>query len=260
MPPVLAIVCVLVAAAQVVAPPTLVANIDLAKAFHARSAWRFIAVQGPTIADPDEGPLPGKVYPCLSKTTAFHCDVPLPSPPPNPPNPDAVWTPHYLIEARVVFPEGPSAPPLLLVETADLPIFDGNQDILTQVLAYRQATDQFTQIYSYVTGHNNNEEVRFVTSRPLRGSIISAEPTSNSPYGYWMTVNRLTSAYTYKQVLRYRSATRYRDGNPLAAIDSEMPSIEERLGLWRPGSPMPLPARSCPRPRLVHMELWCDQG
>ena len=31
------------------------------------------------------------------------------------------------------------------------------------------------------------------------------------------------------------------DGNPPAVIDSEMPNIEERLGLWRPGQRLPTP-------------------
>ena len=76
------------------------------------------------------------------------------------------------------------------------------------------------------------------------------------PYGYWIVVNSLTPAGNYRQVLRYRSATLYNDGNPLAVIDSEMPNIERRLGLWAPGQPLPTPAR-CAKPRLVKLELWC---
>jgi hypothetical protein len=62
----------------------------------------------------------------------------------------------------------------------------------------------------------------------------------------------------FKEVLRYRSATQYGDGNPLAVIDSEMPNMAQRLGLWKPGAPMPLPARACPKPHLVRMALWCE--
>jgi hypothetical protein len=118
--------------------------------------------------------------------------------------------------------------------------------------------DQFTRIYGRTTGRNNNQDVRFMSSGPLAGGVISAEPTKNSPYAFWITVNRLTPGYTYEQVLRYRSATRYNDGNSLAVIDSEMPNIQRRLGLWKDGSPLPLPARACRKPRLVKMELWCD--
>jgi len=41
-------------------------------------------------------------------------------------------------------------------------------------------------------------------------------------------------------------------------LDSEMANIESRLGLWRPGAPLPLPAAPCPKPRLAGMELWCN--
>ncbi len=37
----------------------------------------------------------------------------------------------------------------------------------------------------------------------------------------------------YHQIMRYRGATRYGDGNPLAVIDSEMPGLWHRLGLMR---------------------------
>lgn len=63
----------------------------------------------------------------------------------------------------------------------------------------------------------------------------------------------------FKQVLRYRSATRYGDGNPLAVIDSEMPNMAQRLGLWNPGALLPLPAGACPSPHLVGLALWCVQ-
>jgi hypothetical protein len=36
-----------------------------------------------------------------------------------------------------------------------------------------------------------------------------------------------------------------------------MPNIQQRLGLWHPGQALPLPARGCPRPRLIDHELWC---
>ncbi len=45
----------------------------------------------------------------------------------------------------------------------------------------------------------------------------------------------------YSRIPRYRSATLYNDGNPLAVVDSEMPNIGERLGLRRPGAPLPAP-------------------
>ena len=134
---------------------------------------------------------------------------------------------------------------------------DGDQLVLTQALTYRRATNKFLQVLRVTTGENNNQETRYVDSGPLQGDIVSVELTQNAPYGYWVSVNALVPAYTYKQVLRYRSVTRYNDGNTLAVIDSEMPSIQWRLGAWHPGKPLPLPAKGCAMPHLIGMELWC---
>jgi hypothetical protein len=117
---------------------------------------------------------------------------------------------------------------------------------------------RFERIHFHDVGAYNNDEVRFIEDGPLRGAVISAEPTEDAPFGYWVTVSRFTPQRTYRQVLRYRSATHYGDGNSLAVIDSEMPNIERRLGLWKPGSLLPLPdGKSCLKSRLKHMELWC---
>ena len=138
---------------------------------------------------------------------------------------------------------------------------DGDQVVATQLVAYDVRQDAFRRVYARSTGHNNNQEVRFVTAGPLRGSVISVEPQDHLPYGYWIVVERLSPAGAYRQALRYRSATLYNDGNSLAVIDSEMPSIERRLGLWRPGMLLPTPDTSggkpCPKPSMRHAELWC---
>jgi hypothetical protein len=144
------------------------------------------------------------------------------------------------------------------VQTASVHSGDGDQLVFTQALAYRRDTDKFVRVYSHSTGRNNNQEVRFIAAGPLKGDIVAAEPTEKAPYGFWISVSSLASVDTYKEVLRYRSATRYGDGNPLAVIDSEMPGIEQRLGVWRPGLPLPLPAGACPKPRLKEMALWCS--
>jgi hypothetical protein len=125
------------------------------------------------------------------------------------------------------------------------------------VLAYRADGDRFERIYERVTGHNNNQEVRYIATGPLKGDIVSVEPTQDAPFGFWVVVNAPANG-SFKEVLRYRSATRYGDGNPLAVIDSEMPNMAQRLGLWKPGTPLPLPTRACPKPHLVRMALWCE--
>ncbi|GAA3267178.1 hypothetical protein GCM10020258_37110 [Sphingomonas yabuuchiae] len=90
--------------------------------------------------------------------------------------------------------------------------------------------------------------MRFIVQGPLRGAIVSAVPTSDAPFGYWITVNRMNAGGRYAQVLHYRSGTRYGDGNQLAAIDSEMPETLRRLKLWQPGQPLPCPIAPAPNP------------
>jgi len=233
--------------------------VDLQAPFAARSPWRLIVTQGPLMEDYGGNPAPGLLDLCLRKGPAGPCvRGPISATPPA----GQDWGPHYLQKAQPVYPHGRSAPPLLEIVTASLHAGDGGQVVVTQLLRYDRAADAFERVYLHDTGSNNNQEVRFVESGPLRGDVISAEPTGDAPYGYWITVNSPASTGAYRQILRYRSATRYEDGNALAVIDSEMPNTLHRLSLWRPGRPLPLPAgaaKTCPDPRLVKMELWCAE-
>ena len=241
---------------------SVISNIDLSKPFSTGEPWRFIAKQGPPVsgdetASGDEQP--GRIQLCLQETPSAPCDPQLLT---------ALYAassaddysaqPHYLDAVKIVYPRGSTDPPLLFVQTASLQSANGNQVVLTQVLAYENSQKRFARVYQYTTGRNNNQEVRYIGTGRLRGDIISVEPTENAPYGYWVTVNVLTPQYTYKTLLRYRSATHYGDNNPLAVIDSEMPNIQQRLGYWKSGMALPLPSGACPTPRLIHMELWCN--
>jgi hypothetical protein len=236
-------------------------DIDLSKPFDTRSPWHFLASQEPSVTDSVTGTvLPGLIHFCLRAGPTAQCDPPVAIPQPPAPMPADAWEPHYLNHAGVVYSRGRGSP-LFLVKAASDRSANGNQAIFTGVLAYHRSNDRFEQIYAHVTFRNNNQEDRFITSGPLQGSVISVEPTSNAPFAYWVTVHELESTLAYKQVLRYRSATRYADGNRLPVIDSEMPNIELRLGLWHPGLPLPVPAspaHPCPNPRLSHTALWCS--
>ncbi|MGZ3375356.1 MAG: hypothetical protein ACXU8S_02050 [Phenylobacterium sp.] len=171
---------------------------------------------------------------------------------------DPDWSPRYLLAAAPVYPQGRKAAALFEIVTASQHSGDGDQIVVTELLRYDHSRDAFRRIYLHSAPHNHNEEVRFITDGPLRGAVISAEPAGAAPFGYWVTVNRFTPARAYRQALRYRSATRYNDGNPLAVIDSEMPNLQQRLGLWKPGAPLPLPTdKPCPSPHLKRSELWC---
>ena len=212
--------------------------------------------------DHGDNDAPGALTLCLRVGPSGPCVSGPVTPPLNTkPSYYPAWEPHYLRTAKVVYPRGSQAPPLLLIVTGSLYSGDGDQIVATQLLAYDARQDTFRRVYAQSTGHNNNEEIRFVSEGPLRGSMISAEPQEHLPYGFWIVVKRLTPKGAYRKVLRYRSATLYNDGNPLAVIDSEMPNIEKRLGLWRPGQRLPTPDTSggkpCFRPSLRHTELWC---
>lgn len=215
-------------------------------------------MQGPAQPDEGFGPIPGIIKFCLKRGQDRGCSPSVAETPPPPPGYAEIWHPRYLIEARIVYPRGRLAAPLLLVRSGGSIAANGNQPIFTQILAYRRAADRFERVFSQLVGRNNNEEVRFTESGSMRGDVIVAAPAQQSPWGYWVTVSRLDPSYRYRQVLRYRSATAYGDSNPLPVIDSEMPNIQQRLGLWHPGQPLPIPAKGCPKPRLIRMELWCS--
>ncbi len=244
-------------AAPATAPHTI-ASVDLAKPFGTHAPWRFIATQGPAVPDPQSvsGDAPGAVTPCLTPDAGKTC---LPDAKAalrrEPGKDDFLSEPHYVFGADVVRTQDDR--PLLLLSLGSLHTGDGDQLVGTQVYAYDRAHDGFVLAYSRVTGNNNNQDLRFMSDGPLRGDIVTAEPTSDAPFAYWVTVNRMAAGGDFREVLRYRSATRYNDGNPLAVIDAEMPNIEQRLGVWKPGMPLPLPKRGCEKPHRVKTVLWC---
>lgn len=238
-------------------------QLDLSKAFHTRSAWRLTVTEGAAVEDYGGNPAPGPLTLCLLNGASGPCVSAPVTPTVRVAKPgEPAWEPHYLLSASIVYPRGPKDSPLLLIQTGSLNSGDGDQLITTQLIAYDARHDGFRRVYERSTGRNNNQEVRFVSRGPLRGAVISATPQEHSPYGYWIVVDRLTERGEYRQSLRYPSATRYNDGNPLAVIDSEMPVIQQRLGLWKPGQPIPTPvgvgANTCPKPTLRRGELWCD--
>ena len=252
---------VLISGAAATAPaPTRLLDLDLTRAFQTRSPWRFTADQGSPVADPigEEDSVPGPVRLCLRHAGSPICDPTLSNDMRKSGPRDDFSDAHALLDAKVVHPRGPTGGALLIVKTGSVRSGDGDQLVLVQALAYRRDQDRFERVYRLATGRNNNQDIRYVDAGPLRGDIISVEPTENAPFGFWVRVDALTPAYTYRQVLRYRSATHYNDGDALAVIDSEMPNIQRRLGVWRPGMPLPLPVKRCPKPHLIAMQLWCD--
>lgn len=239
----------------------VLSNIDLSRPFSTREPWHLITTQGsPVRGDdtPSGGEEPGVIRLCLQAIHSSPCDPQLLNPLRDASDANDFFVqPHYLNAAKIVYPRESTDQPVLLIQVSSLHSGDGDQRVSTQIFAYANAEERFARIYQHLTGKNNNQEVRYISSGALKGDIISVEPTQNAPYGYWVTVSELTPQYTYRTVLRYRSATHYGDNNPLKVIDSEMPNIEAHLGVWKSGMALPLPSGPCPKPRLIHMELWC---
>ena len=230
---------------------------DLSRPFATRSVWHLKAAQGAPVDFAGEK-APGEIDLCLTKAGSNTCDPQLRSVilPDAPSNPYA--RPHFLVSVDTVYPQGDANEPLLMIRSASLAGMNGDQLVLTQLLAYRPEMDEFFSVYEHVTGKNNDQEVRYVQEGPLRGSVISAEPTQDAPFGFWISVSGYVPGRSYQQIVKYRSATKYGDNNSLPVIDSEEIEIRKRLGLWRAGMALPLPTRQCLKPRLVRMELWCD--
>jgi len=242
-------------------PPPQSAQRDLTAPFHTRSLWRLVVTEGPPVKDYGDNDAPGALSLCLHRGPKGPC-IADPVTPPKWGSADddaSTWAPHYLLDTRVVNPRGPGQPPFLLIVTGSVYSGDGDQVVYIQLLAYDEVHDAFRRIYARGTGHNNNQEIRFIADGPLRGDVITVEPQDRRPFNYWITVEQLQADDTYRKVLRFLSATHYGDGNPMAVIDSEMPGILEHLGLWKRGDPLPVPAgKACAKPVLRHAELWCE--
>jgi hypothetical protein len=249
------------------AAPTMLASLDLSKSFHTRSVWTLQETQRPNVVGTEGDQVDGVITLCLRKGIAGACDQELLTAYPDQrfrgPASDIdlemlFSEPHGLEKPVILFPKGENHAPLLWVQTYSASSTDGNTSTFTQVLTYNRTEDRFFRIYDHLSeGSNNDQEIRFIDAGPMRGDIISVDPTSNAPFAFWIVVNALTPSLTYHEVLRYRSATRYGDGNMLSVIDSDMPNIQRRLGLWRIGLPLPIPASGCSQPRIIHDELWC---
>ena len=231
------------------------APLDLFRAFGLPPGWELLSHQGPPTEDAGGNPAPGQLHLCITSDGGRNCRPALDDLLHRTGTSSAFDTIHYLEAARIVR----AAPdrPLLWVQVASLHGGNGDQLVGRAALRYDRASQHFVAVYRRVTGRNNNQDVRFITAGKLRGAIVSAEPTRDAPFGFWITVDRPGPGGRYTPVLRYRSVTRYGDGNDLPVIDSDMPEMLRRLKLWRAGEAIPLPDQPCPRPHLINKALWC---
>jgi len=140
---------------------------------------------------------------------------------------------YHLLASRVVFAQpGDKAP---LVELQACSLHGGNGSCLksTFLFDYDRQHDAFRTVFFGATGTNNNQETRFIESGPLRGQVIVATPTLDAPYAYWVQIYKPGVSGPYLPAFKFRSRTRYADGNPLPVIDAEMPEILRRSGQGR---------------------------
>ena len=238
---------------------------DLTEIYHTRSPWQLVVTEGPMEKDYGDNDAPGKLTFCLYRRAGSPCiSAPVTPPLRDPATNDApAWAPHYLQSVRPVYPQGSGGRPLLMIVTGSLNAGNGDQVVATQLLKYDAAHDAFQRVFAQRVGRNNNQDIRFVERGPLMGSVITVEPQQKRPYGYWIVMLRPSAAGVYQPVMRYGSSTLYNDGNPLPVIDSKMPNILARLGMWKAGQPLPMPQPIdgkvvCPKPVLKRRELWCQ--
>ena len=236
----------------------VISHIDLAEPFQAKSQWTFVAVQ-------EDDPLPedldahGPISVCLVREAAVDCDQ-LFSEQKDVDEPSFDDTPYRLLAGSVVHIHSDQSSPLFLLKVCGPSAGNGSCKRATALYKYDKRTDRFTRVFFNLTGNNNNEGTRFVESGPLQGDVIVNYPTENAPYTYWIELFRAGDLGKYGQILRYRARTHYGDGNPLAVIDSEMPEILHRLGLWNVGDALPVPPRLPQGCKVLYMrqgQEWC---
>lgn len=226
-------------------------SLDLTHPFKTKTQWSFVAAILPgthfTGADSDvDG---GALAQCFVDGLAPHCTY-------GTPKSDFDWfaTPIELYSAEVVFQGANSTRPLLMVRTGSAPGANGGHSINTELFTYDRRVNKFKSVFFNGTGSNNNQETRFMDRGPLRADVIVAVPAGCC---YFIELYRPGASGRYASVLGYQGHTVYGDGNRLAVIDSEMPEILRRLGLWHKGDPLPVPREGC-IPVLRHGEEWCQ--
>jgi hypothetical protein len=242
---------------------SIVDDLDLTFPFATQGQWTFVVARLPgsrldAFLEPVDG---GSLAVCLVEQSTPHCKYTLP-----PSESSLSWfsVPVAFYSAQIVLPGLDRAHPLLLLSTGAASGANGGHAIYTQLFAYDRQRDQFESVFHNGVGSNNNQETRFVEHGPLRGDVIVAAPTESAPYGYWISVFPWNSSHPYSSIaLRYRSGTRYGDGNPLPVIDSEMPNILKHLGQWKSGDRLPIPGRM-PMDCTGHLYLrggeeWCER-
>lgn len=237
-------------------------QLNLTGSFNTRTHWTFLVARLPgSHLDGASGASVegGALAECFVNDAVPRCRYSMPRK-----GSSMAWfsTPVHFYVSKVVSSGKSHSEPLLLVKEGSAYGGDRGHLIFTELYAYNRADNIFKNVFYNTTGSNNNQETRFISHGPLGGDVIEAVPTSSPPYAYWVSVyDRSGNGGSFRLALRYRSVTRYGDGNRLAVIDSEMPNILKHFGKWVPGEPLPIPPHlpsGCARHLVLrHGEEWC---
>lgn len=241
---------------------TVLKYLDLTQPFDTVSPWALVVARDP--APPtDDLAMMGNDSPidvCWVKDRAAKCSEGR-----GYTNNNSLGTTNSLAAAAVVFAGPGQTQPLVILQAMSAHGMNGNASIGTTLFKYDNKIDGFREVFGNINngGTNNNAATRFVEHGPLQGDVIVDYPTGDAPYAYWIEVYAPGRSGQYACILRYRSITRYGDGNPLPVADSDMPEIMKRLGVWKPGDapPIPLHVPEACGPLVVHHgEEWCKTG
>jgi len=254
-------------AAKYKIPSEVVSHIELTAAFDTRTPWTLVITKQPDNDKPPREDLTdgeGAVTVCFVKQSKPDCS-------------DDTFLKRYAQQpiqlsfngerpfysvgfSEIVHARPDSQDPLLLVKARTLRYGNGDYWVSTLLYAYDRQSDSFRTVFYGLTARNRNESTRFIESGPLLGRVIVVTPTADAPYGYFVEVYRHSPGGDYRRVLKYRSRTRYGDGNSLPVIDAEMPEILRRFGLWKPGQELPVPdirPKGCSQLVLHKGAMWC---
>lgn len=245
----------------------VVAHLDLTQPFQTKSRWSFVAAKQPdeesSVEDGAGGRI-GAVSFCFVENGEPDCsqEMFLAKYREEKISFRSGEGPFYeLFAADVVFSGKGRTLPLLRVQSCTTHGFNGDCGVSTFLFAYDPKADRFRVVFFNILGRNNNQETRFIENGPLLGSVVVAYPGDYPLFTYFEEIYRRVSDGEYSRVLRYRGNTRYGDGNPLAVIDSEMPEMLRRLGLWKTGDALPVPPsppKGCTQFVMRKGVEWCD--
>jgi len=245
----------------------VITHLDLAQPFQTKSRWSLVAAKQPdeeSRAEDGAGNRTGAISLCFVKNDEPDCSEEMFLAKYREENIsfDSAPGPFYELFTNDVVFSGPARTlPLLRIKACTIAGANGNCGVSTFLFAYDRKVDRFRVVFFNMTSRNNNQETRFVENGDLLGSVIVASPTSDAPFAYFVEVYKRTSEREYSRVLKYRSNTRYGDGNPLAVIDSDMPETLRRFGLWKTGDALPVPPRmprGCTRLVMRKGVEWCE--